>query len=81
MNKELTLNAKSMMNNGTYVICPECGGTVYAGEPENLVTMEKDSLVLRCRNNCCGHVGRYPVSELIARVESSTVDHTGNLLH
>jgi hypothetical protein len=60
----------------TYVICGECGSTIYARDPESLVDMDEESVWLRCRNNCCGHVGHYSASDLMTRPESRTIDHT-----
>lgn len=60
----------------TFVICPECGGSIHLSDNESVVRKEEDSVWLRCRNNCCGHVARYSTSEIMVRPEALTADYT-----
>lgn len=66
------------MPSSTFVICGECGSTIYTRDPESLVKMEmeEDKIWLRCRNSCCGHVGRYLPSDLMTATHSKTIDYT-----
>lgn len=71
--------AKSMTT-GTYVICCDCGSTVYARDPESLMDMEEQRVWLRCRNNCCGHVGHYSAEDLLISTVSQIIDHSTGIL-
>lgn len=70
--------AKSMPG-GTFVICGECGSTIFARDPESVVDQDEDNVWLRCRNNCCGHVGRYAVADLMNRAHGTTMDYTSSI--
>jgi len=45
------------------------------------VHRDEDTVMLRCLNNCCGHVSRYSLSDLHPVLESQIVDHTTDILH
>ncbi len=62
-----------------FVICSECGSSVYLSDPESLVRMEEDNAWLRCRNNCCGHVARYSTSEVVTSPHGRTADYTNQI--
>lgn len=64
------------MTSDTFVICGECGSTIFARDPESLVDMEENAVLLRCRNNCCGHVARYTGVDMMNRLQAQTTDHT-----
>jgi hypothetical protein len=68
-----------MITSGTFVICGECGSTIYAGDPESLVEMEEDKVWLRCHNNCCGQVSSYTASDLITPATGNTIDYTSRI--
>lgn len=59
-----------------FVMCPECGGSIHLSDDENLVRKDEDAVWLRCRNSCCGHVARYPISEIMAKPQARTADYT-----
>jgi RNase P subunit RPR2 len=74
------LGIKGAFSASTFVICGECGSSIYPGDPESLVAQQDQMLLLRCRNGCCGHVDRYSVTELRTFTASRTIDHTSKLL-
>ncbi|HEY6249883.1 MAG TPA: hypothetical protein VI685_07960 [Candidatus Angelobacter sp.] len=68
------------MNRTTFVICCECGSSIFANDSESVVRHEGDKVTLRCLNNCCGHVGTYLPSDLRTGLAAQIVDHTTDIL-
>jgi RNase P subunit RPR2 len=67
------------MTSGTFVICADCGSTIWAGDPESMVQIEEKYVLLRCTNNCCGNVSRYSAVDF-AKSQGATVDYSSKLL-
>ena len=64
----------------TFVICCECGSSIFLNDPESLVHQDAGTVMVRCLNNCCGHVSCYPAAELRPSLESQVVDHSTDIL-
>jgi hypothetical protein len=69
----------TLITNSTFVICSDCGSSIYADDAENIVRVEENGIWLRCRNNCCGRVARYTPADLLTRPQGQTTDHTSRI--
>ena len=49
-----------------YVVCNQCGNSIYIHHPENFITAERDLLKLRCGSNCCGVADWYSEADMMA---------------
>ena len=49
-----------------YVVCNQCGNSIYINDPENFMAAERNLLKLRCCANCCGVADWYAESDAIA---------------
>jgi hypothetical protein len=74
------LRIREMQTSSTFVLCGECGNSIYVRDPESTMGQHGDQVLLRCRNNCCGHVAWYSAHDQRTRPQSRTIDHTTNLL-
>jgi len=56
-----------------YVICNQCGNSIYLDDLENFVSEEHGLIRLRCRNNCCGVADWYGPNDMISAHLAETV--------
>lgn len=64
----------------TFVICCECGSSIFTNDPESILRQDERTVMLRCLNNCCGHVGNYLLADLRTASQSRIFDHITNIL-
>jgi hypothetical protein len=69
------------MAKSTSAICGECGSTINAADPKSFIKIEPGQVWLQCHNECCQHVGRYSLSDLIIKDQVIIIDCPTNLFY